>query len=321
MFFNFLSRFIRKEPEQHLIDFMPEVRGELKKDFSLAKQTWFGVGGSAEVFFIPQDAEDLAHFLSGTQNLPLTILGCGSNVLIRDGGIPGIVIKLGKAFSYVKVEGNDIICGAGTRNGEIAKAAMEAGLSGLEFLTGIPGNIGGSAKMNAGAAGSDISKILKSAVMIDNFGFTHHLGREDFIFNYRDTTIPAGWIFTEITLSGTPEDKSKIAETMNNLRTQRLETQPTNVKTAGSTFRNPEGLSAWKLIDKAGCRGMRVGGAMVSEKHCNFIINTGNATANDIEQLGEEIRLRVMENSGIDLKWEIRRMGVKSPAQSTFGGR
>ncbi len=321
MFFDFLSRFMKPNSEPHLIDFMPEVRGELKKDFPLAKLTWFGVGGSAEVFFVPEDNEDLAHFLSGVQNLPLTVLGCGSNVLIRDGGIPGIVIKPGKSFSYLKVEGNDIICGAATRNGEIAKAALEAGLSGLEFLAGIPGNIGGSAKMNAGAAGSDISKILKSAVMVDNFGVFHHLGNADLIFNYRDTTIPTGWLFTEITLSGTPEDKSKIAETMNKLRTKRLESQPTNVKTAGSTFRNPEGLSAWKLIEKAGCRGMRIGGAVVSEKHCNFIINTGKASANDIEQLGETIRRKVMENSGIDLKWEIRRMGVKSPEQSTFGGR
>lgn len=321
MFFDFLSSFFYKKPQTHLMDFMPNVRGELKKDFPLAKQTWFGVGGPAEVFFIPKDKDDLAFFLSSIQNIPLTILGCGSNVLIRDGGIPGVVIKLGKEFSYIKVDGNDIICGAATRNGEIAKTALDAGLTGLEFLTGIPGNIGGSTKMNAGANGSDISKIIKSAVMIDNFGIQHILGKDDFIFNYRDTTIPIGWIFTEITLTGIPEEKTKIAETMNNIRAQRLETQPTNVKTAGSTFRNPEGLSAWKLIDKAGCRGLRLGGAMVSEKHCNFIINTGNATANDIEQLGENIRLKVMETCGIDLKWEIRKMGVKAPAQSSFGGR
>ncbi len=319
--FNFLKRFMGKEKKEHLIDFMPPVRGVLKKDFPLAKFTRFGVGGPAEVFFEPADEADLVFFLSRVSGVPVTVIGSGSNLLIRDGGIPNIVIKLSKSFSGVEVKGERIIAKAATMNVEIAKAALDAGLSGMEFLAGIPGNIGGSTRMNAGAAGSDISTIMESAKMIDSSGHIHQITKDDLIFNYRETTIPNGWIFLEVTLKGIPMEKGIIAEKMNTLKIKRQESQPVNVKTAGSTFKNPEGLFAWKLIEKAGCRGMRIGGAMVSEKHCNFLVNTGNATANDIETLGEEIRRRVLEHSDIDLKWEIRRIGVKKPEQSTFGGR
>jgi len=319
--FGFLKRFMGKEAKEHLIDFMPPVRGVLKKDFPLAKLTRFGVGGPAEVFFEPADEADLVFFLSRVSGVPVTVIGSGSNLLIRDGGIPNIVIKLGKSFSGVEVNGERVIAKAATMNAEIAKAALDAGLSGMEFLTGIPGNIGGSVRMNAGAAGADISTIMETAKMIDASGHIHQITKDDLIFNYRETTIPNGWIFLEVTLRGIPMDKGIIAEKMNTLKIKRQESQPVNAKTAGSTFKNPEGLFAWKLIEKAGCRGMKIGGAMVSEKHCNFLINTGNATANDIEMLGEEVRRRVLEHSDINLQWEIRRIGVKKPEQSTFGGR
>lgn len=319
--FDFLKRFMGKETKEHLIDFMPQVRGVLKKNFPLAKLTRFGVGGPAEVFFEPADEADLIFFLSRVSGVPITVIGSGSNLLIRDGGIPNIVIKLGKSFSGVEVSGEHIIAKAATMNVEIAKAALDAGLSGMEFLAGIPGNIGGSVRMNAGAAGADISTVMEMAKMIDPSGHIHKITKDDLIFNYRETTIPSGWIFLEVTLKGIPMEKGIIAEKMNTLKIKRQESQPVNAKTAGSTFKNPEGLFAWKLIEKAGCRGMKIGGAMVSEKHCNFLINTGNATANDIEMLGEEVRRRVLEHSDINLQWEIRRIGVKKPEQSTFGGR
>lgn len=321
MFGAFFKRLVTGEKQSHLIDFMPEVRGILKKDYPLASLTRFGVGGPAEVFFEPFDEQDLCNFLKAVHGVPITVIGSGSNLLIRDGGIPGIVIKLGKAFQGVSIEGTEITAKSATGNMTIAKAAMEAGLSGLEFLAGIPGNIGGSAKMNAGAMGKDFASLMIRAKMIDNFGSIHEIAKEDIIFNYRETTIPSGWIFTEITMAGTPKPKGEIAVLMSELKAKREETQPINVRTAGSTFKNPEGLSAWKLIEKAGCRGLKIGGAVVSDKHCNFLINTGDATANDLEELGEEIRRRVLASSEIDLKWEVRRIGVKKPEQSTFGGR
>ncbi len=277
----------------------------------LANMTRFGVGGPAEIFFVPADEQDLSFFIKSTQGIPVTVIGSGSNLLIRDGGIRGIVIKLGNAFQNISVNDNYITVGAAAMNFSVAKAAMEAGLSGLEFLSGIPGNAGGSAKMNAGSFGSDVSSVLVKAKMIDNFGNLHELSKDDLIFNYRETTIPTGWIFTELTFKGEPKPKGEIAELMNSFKVKREESQPVNVRTAGSTFKNPEGLLAWKLIEKAGCRGLRVGGAAVSEKHCNFLINTGGATADDLETLGEEIKRRVYESSFINLRWEIRRMGVK----------
>jgi UDP-N-acetylmuramate dehydrogenase len=293
------------------MQYMPSVRGDLRAMQPLAQMTRFGVGGPAEIFFVPADEQDLAFFMKSTQGIPVTVIGSGSNLLIRDGGIRGIVIKLGAAFQNISIKGNTVTVGAATMNFALAKAAMEAGLSGLEFLSGIPGNAGGSAKMNAGSFGSDVSSVLIKAKMIDNFGNLHELTKDDLIFNYRETTIPTGWIFTELTFQAHPKSKGEIAETMNNFKIKREESQPINVRTAGSTFKNPEGLLAWKLIEKAGCRGMRIGGAMVSEKHCNFLINTGNATAEDLENLGEEIKSRVYESSFINLRWEIRRMGVK----------
>jgi len=309
--FECLKNLFSVKHSSRLMHYMPNVRGELRAMQPLAQMTRFGVGGPAEIFFVPADEQDLAYFIKSTQGIPVTIIGSGSNLLIRDGGVRGIVIKLGNSFQNIDIRGNTVTVGAAAMNFSVAKAAMDAGLSGLEFLSGIPGNAGGSAKMNAGSFGSDVSSVLIKAKMVDNFGNFHELSKDDLIFNYRETTVPTGWIFTELTFQTTPKSKGEIAETMNAFKIRREESQPINVRTAGSTFKNPEGLFAWKLIEKAGCRGMRIGGAMVSEKHCNFLINTGNATAEDLENLGEEIKSRVYATSFINLRWEIRRMGVK----------
>ncbi|VAV91454.1 UDP-N-acetylenolpyruvoylglucosamine reductase, partial [hydrothermal vent metagenome] len=253
---------------------------------------------------------DLSCFLRGIPaDMPVMPLGVGSNLLIRDGGIEGAVIRFGKKFAKITVEGNDITAGAGAPDIAVAGAARDAGLSGLEFLRGIPGTIGGAVKMNAGAYDAEISDILVSAEVMDRSGKCHVLMPDDLDFAYRHSALGQDIFCLSVRLRGSPGDKAVIARRMQEIAEARETSQPLRTRTGGSTFKNPDGVRAWSLIDGAGCRGLEIGGAMVSEKHCNFLINTGNATARDIEELGEEIRRRVMNNSGIDLKWEIRIVG------------
>lgn len=296
---------------QHLIELLPEVRGRLSAGASLAKVTWFGVGGPAEVLFKPADADDLAHFLRHKPaDAPVTVIGVGSNILVRDGGVPGVVVRLGRGFADVLVNKADVIAGAGALDGNVALAAMQASVSGLEFLSGVPGTIGGALRMNAGAYGAEMKDIVLGAVALDGDGNRHELSAEDLGFSYRKSTVPADWIFVEAHLRGFAGQVEDIRARMDDIRLAREDSQPLRTSTGGSTFKNPEGHKAWQLIDAAGCRGLRIGDAQVSEKHCNFLINHGTATAHDIESLGEEVRKRVKATSGVELTWEIRRIGV-----------
>ena len=265
--------------------------------------------------------EDLEFFLANQPNAPLTVIGGGSNLLIRDGGIPGITVHLGKTFDTLKIDGDKIICGTGVKNMEIARAAMEAGLSGFEFLCGIPGTLGGSIRMNAGAHGRSTADITEEVTAFDIIGKKIVLPRNEIPFDYRTNALPDNWIFTGVVLKGTPENKENIQKRMAEYRQIREKAQPIGARTAGSIFKNPIGLKAWQLIEKAGCRGLKYGGAMISEKHCNFFINTGKATAQDFETLGETVQKRVFDTSEIMLEWEVRRVGVKTKRFSTFGGR
>ncbi len=297
---------------QHLIDSLPPVRGRLSENASLAKVTWFGVGGPAEVLFKPADTDDLAMFLQGKPaGLPVTVIGVGSNLLVRDGGIPGVVIRLGRAFATIEINNADVVCGAGALDGNVARAAQEANVTGLEFLSGVPGTIGGALRMNAGAYGAEMKDIVVGAVALDGDGNRHDLSADDLGFGYRKSAVPADWIFVEAHLRGHAGAAADIQARMDDIKNAREDSQPLRTKTGGSTFKNPDDQKAWKLIDEAGCRGLRVGGAQVSQKHCNFLINDGTATAADLENLGEEVRKRVKQTSGVDLQWEIRRIGVE----------
>ncbi|KZD07008.1 UDP-N-acetylmuramate dehydrogenase [Oceanibaculum pacificum] len=298
-----------------LIDRLPTVRGRYTEQADLAKTTWFRAGGPAELLFRPADADDLAEFMAGKpSDVPVTVIGVGSNLLIRDGGVPGVVIRLGRGFTDVTAEGTQLRAGAGALDLNVALTAQQAGLAGLEFLSGIPGTIGGALRMNAGAYGGELKDVLIEAEAVDPFGRKHRLGLADMGFSYRHAGVPEGWIFTGALLQAEKGEASDIAARMAEIRASREETQPVRARTGGSTFKNPEGhpgaLRAWQLIDAAGCRGLRLGAAQVSEKHCNFLINTGEATATDIEALGEEVRRRVFEHAGVTLQWEIRRIGV-----------
>ena len=307
--------------EHDLKEVMPEVRGEVVENAPLNKMTWLGVGGPAEILFTPADMDDLEYFLTNQPNVPLTVIGGGSNLLIRDGGIPGVVVHLGKTFDSISVDGDRIICSAGVKNMEIAKTALEAGLSGFEFLCGIPGTFGGSIRMNAGAHGRAASDVVEEITAFDVMGKKMILPRNEIPFDYRTNSLPDNWIFTGAVLKGTPENKENIQKRMAEYRQIREKSQPIGARTAGSIFKNPIGLKAWQLIEKAGCRGLKQGGAMISEKHCNFFINTGKATAQDFETLGETVQKRVFETSEIMLEWEVRRIGVKTKRFSSFGGR
>ncbi len=296
----------------------PTFRGKVVFDAPMKAHTWLRVGGPADAMFSPADADDLALFLSTCpKDMPLTVLGVGSNLLVRDGGIRGIVIKLSPAFAKITVEGETIKAGASALDTNIARTAKDASLTGLEFLHGIPGALGGALRMNAGAHGQEIKDVVTSITYIDRQGRINSIGPEVMGFSYRKSTAPEDWVFLEATLKakkGTPEE---IEERMKAVGAARA-AQPTRQRTAGSTFANPEGHKAWELIDKAGCRGLRVGGAIMSELHCNFMINSGDATASDLETLGETVRRRVKEMSGIDLRWEVRIIG--EPAYPEQGG-
>lgn len=306
-----------------LIDRLPPVRGELIADAPLAPLTWFRVGGHAEVLFRPADADDLAAFLKGTpEDVPVTVVGVGSNLLVREGGVPGVVIRLGREFMNIDVqEGDCVRAGAAALDVAVARAAQEAGIAGLEFFRGIPGSIGGALRMNAGAYGRETKDVLVAAVAIDRKGERHVLTLAGMDYSYRYSGAPEELIFVEALFQGAPGDKAEILARMNEITASREATQPIRTRTGGSTFKNPEGKKSWQLIDAAGCRGLRRGGAQVSELHCNFLINTGDATATDIEDLGEEVRARVKETSGVTLHWEIRRIGTRSEDTNKSGGR
>jgi UDP-N-acetylmuramate dehydrogenase len=275
----------------------------------LASVVWFRVGGKAEVLYKPADAEDLCFFLKNRpQDIPVTVIGVGSNLLIRDGGVPGVVIKLGAGFNSLKRDGAEIITGAGVLDRNVALFAANEGLGGLEFLSGIPGTLGGGVRMNAGAYGREIKDILKWAEIVDFKGNIKKLNSGELGLQYRSSSFEG--IVLSACLEGQEESPGVIHQKIVNIMQIREETQPVRARTGGSTFKNPE-YSAWKLIDEAGCRGLQIGGAQVSEKHCNFIINTGNATAEEIESLGEEVRQKVKKTSGIELEWEIQRIGKK----------
>ncbi|MGH6893542.1 MAG: UDP-N-acetylmuramate dehydrogenase [Dongiaceae bacterium] len=292
------------------IDRLPKVRGRLAEGSLLSAVTWFRVGGPADVLFRPADLEDLAQFLKQKPaDVPVTVIGVGSNLLVRDGGIEGVVVRLGRAFVEIRADGATISAGAGALDLNVALAARDAGIGGLEFLSGIPGTIGGALRMNAGAYGAELSDIFQHADALNGKGELHRLGKIEMGFTYRHCAVPEDWIFVGGAFAGRPDDPKAIHERIQEIQSKREESQPIRARTGGSTFVNPTGHKAWKLIDDAGCRGLRKGGAMVSEKHCNFLINTGDATAADIEALGEEVRRRVRDKSGVELVWEIKRIG------------
>lgn len=299
-------------PKPHLIDRLPKPRGRLVADAPLGPQTWFRAGGPAEVLFRPADVEDLSTFLAVLpSDVPVMVLGVGSNLLVRDGGVKGVVIRLMRGFTGIEVEGHEVIAGAGALDLNVALTARDHALAGLEFLSGIPGTIGGAVAMNAGAYQGDLSQVLISAEAVDRAGDVHRVDAARMGFSYRHSQAPADWVFTSVRLRAAPGDQLAIARRIADIDAARLESQPRS-RTGGSTFVNPLGHKAWELIDRAGCRGLRIGEAQVSEKHCNFLINLGAATAADIEALGEEVRRRVVEQSGVRLEWEIRRIGVSA---------
>ncbi|GAB3126192.1 UDP-N-acetylmuramate dehydrogenase [Novispirillum itersonii] len=307
-------------PGGGLLARLPAVRGRYSEGYELAKVTWFRVGGPAEVLFKPEDADDLAAFLAGTpDDVPVTVIGVGSNLLVRDGGVPGVVVRLGRAFAGIEVRDNLLHVGGAALDVNIAQAARDAGLGGLEFLCGIPGTLGGALRMNAGAYGREIRDVLVSATAVDRSGRLHSLTAEQMGLTYRHCAIPHDWLFTGAVLRGEKADTAAISARMDEIRTSREDSQPVRSRTGGSTFANPVGAKAWELIDRAGCRGLLRGGAQVSEKHCNFLINTGDATAADLEDLGEDVRRRVRETSGVELRWEIRRIGLRAATPPSAG--
>ena len=296
---------------KHLIHTMPIVRGDLKADDALSRYTWFKVGGPAEVLFKPADEEELCGFLSQLPaNMPVSIIGNASNLLIRDGGVPGVVIRLGRAFSEIEISNTQIHVGAAAADLSVARKARDYAISGLEFLSGIPGTVGGAVCMNAGAYEDQIKDVCTSIRAIDRSGEVHELNASDFGFGYRHSTLDPSLIITQVTLQGKTGLIAEISQRMEKIQSDREQSQPVRTLTGGSTFANPKDHKAWQLIDQTGCRGLVWGGAIVSNLHCNFLVNSGNATAADIEGLGEEVRRRVFDKFGITLEWEIRRIGI-----------
>jgi UDP-N-acetylmuramate dehydrogenase len=292
---------------------MPELRGRLLANQSLAELTWFRVGGPAQVLFTPADEDDLAYFLAHlSRELPVYVIGVGSNLIVRNGGMPGVVIRLSpRGFGATNSEDDIVSAGAAALDKRVAESAAAANLSGLEFFFGIPGTIGGALRMNAGANGAETKDVLIDAVGVGRDGTKHRFGNDDMKFTYRANGVDPSVIFTSARFRGSDAAPDAIRARMNEVQNHRETAQPIREKTGGSTFKNPPGQSAWKLIDAAGCRGLRIGGAQVSELHCNFLINTGSATGRDIETLGETIRARVKESCGIELHWEIKRIGIE----------
>jgi UDP-N-acetylmuramate dehydrogenase len=292
---------------------MPRLRGRLLANESLAPLTWFRVGGPAQVLFTPTDEDDLAYFLKHLPDeLPVYVVGVGSNLIVRDGGLEGVVIRLApRGFGETATDDDVVTAGAAALDKRVAETAAAANLAGLEFYFGIPGTIGGALRMNAGANGAETKDVLIEATGIDRKGDKHVFSNADMKFVYRNCGIDPSIIFTSARFRGKAAAPEAIRARMNEVQTHRETAQPIREKTGGSTFQNPPDNSAWKLIDAAGCRGLKLGGAQVSEMHCNFLINTGNATGHDIETLGETVRERVRQHSGIELHWEIKRIGIE----------
>ncbi|NVJ97387.1 MAG: UDP-N-acetylmuramate dehydrogenase [Alphaproteobacteria bacterium] len=306
--------------EKHLpfIDRLPHVRGRLVENAPLARLSWFRTGGPADVLFEPADEADLVNFLRHVPgDVPLTVIGVGSNLLVRDGGVDGVVIRLGRAFAEIEVRADVVRAGAGAMDVHVARAAQKACLTGLEFMVGVPGTVGGALPMNAGAYGLEIKDVLLHAHAVDRYGHQHELRTADFEYGYRHAGKKAvGLIFTRASFQARTGDPKAILAEMERISAERQESQPIGTRTGGSTFKNPEGHKAWQLIDEAGCRGLRIGDAQVSEKHCNFLLNHGTATASEIEELGESVREKVKEATGVELEWEIRRIGRKAEGEA-----
>ncbi|MFN2258704.1 MAG: UDP-N-acetylmuramate dehydrogenase [Parasphingopyxis sp.] len=293
---------------------LPPLEGKIEPGGSLADFIWFRTGGPAEWLVRPSDALDLAQFLSQLDpSIPVLPVGVGSNLIVRDGGVEGVVVRLPKAFAGIAIEaGNRVRAGGAAMGITVASKARDAGIAGLEFLRGIPGTTGGAVRMNAGAYGREVRDILIEARLVLRDGTIETWPLDRFDYSYRHSAVPAGAIVIEALFEGIPGDPETIGEEMDRIAEEREASQPLRSRTGGSTFKNPEGDKAWRLVDAAGCRGLTVGGAQVSEKHTNFLINTGEATAGDIEALGEEVRRRVREHSGVELEWEIQRVGDKA---------
>jgi UDP-N-acetylmuramate dehydrogenase len=299
----------------HLLDSLPKLRGRVQADAPLAPFTWFRVGGPAEALVRPADAADLCDFLHALPHeLNVVAIGAASNLIVRDGGVPGVVIRLARGFGEVTVEPDGIVAGAAVLDSTLAEHAAAAGLAGLEFLTGIPGTVGGAVAMNAGAYGGDLAGCLDWAEIVTRSGELLRLASERLDFAYRHAALPPGSVVVRARLRARPGNAAAIAARMAEINTAREATQPVHARTGGSTFRNPPGMQAWELIEAAGCRGLTRGGAQMSEKHCNFMLNLGGATAADLEGLGEEVRRRVRAASGVALEWEIRRIGIPGAA-------
>jgi UDP-N-acetylmuramate dehydrogenase len=292
---------------------LPDLRGRLLANEPLAPLTWFRVGGPAQALFMPEDENDLAYLLANlSADVPVTVIGLGSNLIVRDGGVPGVVIRLGRGFNDTKIEqDNRVRAGTAVPDLRVAKAAQEAGIAGLAFLRGIPGAIGGALRMNGGAYGAETKDVLIEARGVDRAGNIRIYSNAEMGFSYRHCGVRDDVIFTEALFQGTPGDPAEIAAEMDEITSKRETTQPVKSRTGGSTFKNPPGHKAWQLIDAAGCRGLVLSDAQVSELHCNFLINRGSASAADIENLGEEVRRRVGDQSGVTLEWEIKRIGIK----------
>ncbi len=301
-----------------LMQRLPQVRGRYTAHFPLSKVTWFQVGGPAEVLFKPADVQDLIFFMQEKPaDIPVNIIGVGSNLLVRDGGVPGVTIRLGRGFTNIAVynEGQTpyIDVGAAVLDRTVAFVAKDEGVGGLEFLVGVPGTMGGAVKMNAGCYGGDMASILESVLIVDKSGL-RRISADALGLSYRHSALPEGALVVGMRLKGVRADSEEIGKRLEELLAQRESTQPIRSRTGGSTFANPETTRAWELIDQAGCRGLQIGGAQVSPMHCNFLINTGSATATDLETLGEEVRARVRATSGIELRWEIQRWGHEAHA-------
>jgi UDP-N-acetylmuramate dehydrogenase len=306
-----------KRQSVDLIDRLPAVRGRLSAGAPLAGVTWFRVGGPAEVLFRPVDLADLKAFLvAKPKDVPVTVIGVASNLLVRDGGIPGVTIRLGRGFAGIEADGETITAGAAALDLNVAKVAAQAGIAGLEFLCGVPGTLGGAVRMNAGAYDREIKDVLNEAAFVDAGGKDIRVPVDALGFAYRHSSFPPDWICVSATLAGTAGEPREIARRMAEIQDRRGESQPVRSRTGGSTFKNPPGEKAWQLIERAGCRGLVIGDAMVSERHCNFLINRGAATARDLERLGEEVRARVKRATGVVLEWEIKRLGVPADGET-----
>jgi UDP-N-acetylmuramate dehydrogenase len=300
-----------------LIDRLPAIRGDYASAVPMARHTWFGVGGPAEIIFTPADNDDLASFLAACPaDIPVLTIGAGSNLLVRDGGISGVVIRTPAHMNTITHDGDVVTAGAGARDAEVARYAAKAGLAGLEFLVGIPGTVGGGLRMNAGAYGGEFRDVVLRAYGFDRTGQPLSATPDEMGMAYRHSDAPADWIFTHADLRAEAGDSTAIRARMKEIVASRGDAQPRGVRTGGSTFANPPGGKAWQEIDAAGCRGLEIGGALVSEKHCNFLINQGAASAHDIECLGETVRQRVASRGGPALRWEIRRVGQLAEGQT-----